>query len=272
MPCGHPVGPRCQGQPACASRHSLPHPHTHTCPHAHAPPPAGLPLPRRRLCQARAHRVRGAPHRPAALPGHAGHGGRGRGRDAVLGGWREGGKGKEGSEGWMWESCGGGGGDRHPFSPSKCWGGEAGTRGEAAPQARQRARRGRGKPSTACLHGRALSGGLPGHPPGGRAGACARFSTAHPPPDLFPRLQVDNLFKNDKAPYCSNCSFNADCLALLLVSGGAGHGRAAPAHCGPGGCQPAGQPAQATAAPAATCGTSHRGLSCPPLLTIQHPN
>lgn len=29
---------------------------------------------------------------------------------------------------------------------------------------------------------------------------------------------VDNLFRPDKAPYCSNCSRNADCLALLLVS------------------------------------------------------
>lgn len=29
---------------------------------------------------------------------------------------------------------------------------------------------------------------------------------------------VDNLFRPDKAPYCSNCSRDADCVALLLVS------------------------------------------------------
>jgi len=28
---------------------------------------------------------------------------------------------------------------------------------------------------------------------------------------------VDNMFRNDKAPYCSNCSRDAGCLALLLV-------------------------------------------------------
>ena len=28
---------------------------------------------------------------------------------------------------------------------------------------------------------------------------------------------VDNMFRQDKAPYCSNCSRDADCIALLLV-------------------------------------------------------
>jgi hypothetical protein len=28
---------------------------------------------------------------------------------------------------------------------------------------------------------------------------------------------VDNLWRSGKAPYCSNCSRDADCMALLLV-------------------------------------------------------
>ena len=41
---------------------------------------------------------------------------------------------------------------------------------------------------------------------------------------------VDNLFRQDKAPYCSNCSRDADCLAVLLVrAGGRGGERVAPA-------------------------------------------
>lgn len=36
---------------------------------------------------------------------------------------------------------------------------------------------------------------------------------------------VDNMFRPDKAPYCSNCTRDADCIALLLVSGGAVGGR-----------------------------------------------
>ncbi len=28
---------------------------------------------------------------------------------------------------------------------------------------------------------------------------------------------VDNLFRADKSPYCTNCSKDADCIALLLV-------------------------------------------------------
>ena len=28
---------------------------------------------------------------------------------------------------------------------------------------------------------------------------------------------VDNMFRQDKSPYCSNCSRDADCIALLLV-------------------------------------------------------
>lgn len=35
---------------------------------------------------------------------------------------------------------------------------------------------------------------------------------------------VDNMFRPDKAPYCSNCSRDADCLALLLVGGAAAGG------------------------------------------------
>lgn len=46
---------------------------------------------------------------------------------------------------------------------------------------------------------------------------------------------VDNLFRPDKAPYCSNCSRDADCIALLLVSGSGGsHMVAVAAWCVPG--------------------------------------
>jgi len=47
---------------------------------------------------------------------------------------------------------------------------------------------------------------------------------------------VDNLFRPDKAPYCSNCSRDADCIALLLVGPG-GEGSCSRAH----GCRGAGQ-------------------------------
>lgn len=47
------------------------------------------------------------------------------------------------------------------------------------------------------------------------------------PPPLSPPQDamhyfVDNLFRPDKAPYCSNCSRDADCIALLLVGAGKG--------------------------------------------------